>query len=428
MRSTTVSPSMLRLGALVLGLLASFTPASAQWSQVPSIPATPVFSLFTNADTIVAGVDTATYVSTNAGASWQRSSRLTPVVFAVSAAWFRNGRLYACAHGEGLFVSDNLGATWQDYNQGLTGGILNTQFEVDDLQQRGDSLYAATSGAGVYVRGFGPLDTWHHFGEEFEPNQASNVDDLALGGDRLVAIAGDNGALFRRNPGEPEWTISWLDNVGLFPGLQARSAAWSGTGWVVGTNIGVFTSTLGEEPWAFLDLGLGALANEVFATKGHRVFAAFMPTRPSMAVMSFSDDDGASWQSLENLPGAFVFKLGVVGNTLYAARVDGLWARPIGTVSVPAGGPAGNSLRLALAGAQPVRDDVRLRFELAEAGPVVLEVFDVRGRRVAPPIRESFAAGPNEIAWSARDLSPGIYAARLSVRGRSGVVRLVHVR
>jgi len=428
MRFMTVFPRFFLLGGLLFGLLVAAAPASAQWTKVPAIPTTSVYSLFVNADTIVAGVDTATFVSTNAGASWQRSSRVTPVVFAVAAAWFRNGRLYAGAYGQGVFVSDNLGATWQAYNQNLVGGIVDSQFSIDDLQQRGDSLYAATSGAGVYVRGFGPLDTWHHFGEEFEPNQASNVDDLVLGGTRLLAIAGGNGSVFRRDPGDADWTISWLDNVGLVPGLQARSAAWTGTGWVVGTNIGLLRSTLGQEPWTFLDLGLGDLANEVFATDRHRLYAAIMPTRPAESLMLFSDDDGASWQLLEGLPGVFVFKLGVVGNTLFAARADGLWMRPIGTVSATPGGDSSGGLHFALAGANPVTDTARLRFDLAEAGPVSIDVYDVRGRRAGDTIRQPCAAGPNEIGWSAQGLSPGIYAARITAGGRHAVVRIVHVR
>jgi hypothetical protein len=426
MRFMTTSPAILQLGALAFGLLAAAAPASAQWSKVPAIPVTTVYSLFANADTIVAGVDTATYVSTNAGASWQLSARVAASAAAVPGAWFRNGRLYAGTFGQGVFVSDNLGTTWQAYNQGLVGGILNSQLDINDLQQRGDSLYAATAGAGVYVRGFAPADTWHHFGEEFEPNQASVVDDLALGGTRLVAAAGGNGSIFRRDPGEIEWTISWLNNVGLFPGVQVRESAWTGTGWVVGTNIGVFRSALGQEPWTFSDLGLGSLSNEAFATEGHRVFGGF--SIPNAAIMEFSDDDGANWQLLESLLHAFVFRLAVVGNTLYAGRGDGLWVRSIGNVSAPPGGGVASGLQFALAGANPVEDTTRLRFDLPEAGPASIEVFDVRGRRVGPAIRESFAAGPHEITWGARDLSPGVYSAQLSAGNRHAVVRIVHVR
>jgi len=140
MRSMKNSARFLPFVVLVLGLLVAAMPAAAQWSQVPAIPTTNIYGMFSNADTLIAGTDSVLYVSTNAGVTWQRTSRVTSVVFALPAVWFRNGRIYAGAFGQGVFVSDNLGTTWQDYNQGLVGGFQDSQLDVGDLQQRGDSL------------------------------------------------------------------------------------------------------------------------------------------------------------------------------------------------------------------------------------------------------------------------------------------------
>ena len=53
--------------AVVLGLLVAFAgKASAQWSQVPGVPTTDVFSIRTNGDTLVAGVRKDVYISTDA--------------------------------------------------------------------------------------------------------------------------------------------------------------------------------------------------------------------------------------------------------------------------------------------------------------------------------------------------------------------------
>ena len=70
------------------------------------------------------------------------------------------------------------------FNQGLVGGILDSQLDISALEVRGDSLYAGTFGAGVYVRGLSGVSTWSHFGEEFEPNQMSNVNDVVALGER----------------------------------------------------------------------------------------------------------------------------------------------------------------------------------------------------------------------------------------------------
>ena len=64
----------------------------------------------------------------------------------------------------------------------------------------------------------------------------------------------------------------------------------------------------------------------------------------------------------------------------------------------------------------PSAGPVALAFQLAESGPVRLEVVDVSGRRVRSAER-SFAAGPNTWMWDGRDdhgarVAPGSYRVR----------------
>src|SRR5207249_4575937 len=60
-------------GLATLGLAAA--PAFAQWTRGTDIPAIPLFSIFTKGDTIVAGADTAVYLSTNGGVTWSRTAK-----------------------------------------------------------------------------------------------------------------------------------------------------------------------------------------------------------------------------------------------------------------------------------------------------------------------------------------------------------------
>jgi hypothetical protein len=424
-REPFVMTATVRSCILAFSLCATASPAAAQWTRVPEVPASSVFSLFANGDTIVAGTNNRVYVSTNAGATWQLSSQPAANVSAITAVRIRNRRLFAGTFGQGVFISDNLGATWQAFNQGLVGGILNTQLDLSDLQVRGDSLYAATSGAGVYVRSLRGAGTWSHFGEVFEPNQDSNVQALALGGTRLLAAAGSNGEVLRRDPGDAEWTISPLDNLGLHPGLQAASAAFTGGGWVVGTSVGLFRSVAGQEPWTFVNLGIGLLNHSAFATRGRILFAVF--DLVNVALTEFSDDDGATWRLMDAQPNAFVFGLAMSCNDLYAGRADGLWRRSNSTVSVQGdGGPI--RLRFALAEPKPVRDLVRLRFDLPASARASIEVFDAAGRRAAESVQGTWPAGSHEVTLNARGLGAGVYFARLTTGDTHEVVRLVHVR
>src|SRR5262245_6926288 len=409
------------LAALALAVLAA--PSYAQWSRVTELPARDMFTVFANADTIVAGADTLAFVSTDGGATWRPTSR-PGSGFHIQAARLRNGRLFVGTAGQGVFVSNDLGATWQAFNQGLVGGVLDSQLDISNLEARGDSLFAGTFGAGVYVRGFS-ANAWQHFGEVFEPNQASNVDALVLGGSRLLAAGGANGQAFFRDPGAPDWTLTSFDNAGLHPGMSSRQAAWNGHGFVVGTNFGVFRSASGQEPWARFDPQLGALANTSFAARARELFVAF--TTINAAVIEQSSDDGATWQVLESLPNAFVYRLAMSHNELYAGRRDGLWRRATGSTSVPAN-TARVDLGFGVLGRQPVGNAVRLAFDLPEPGHASIEVFDVMGRRVAAPLEQSLSAGPHVVSLDASRLSAGVYQARLSASGRNEVVRLVHTR
>ena len=418
-------PARVRFAVTVLVSLTVASAAQAQWAPVPQVPATTCFSVWAKGDTIAAGADTVAFVSTDAGVTWKQTRKVAAGVTSVEAVRVRDGRLYAGTYGQGVFVSDDLGESWLDYSQGLVGGIANSQLYIADLLIHGDSLYAATAGDGPWVRNLAAPGAWTHFGDVLEPNQASNMNAIATDGTRLLAAAGANGTVFYRDPGQPDWMLSWLDNLGIVAGLSALSALWTGEAWLVGANTGVFRSATGASPWAYTDVGLSPLFVAHFARRDQTVFACF--GNGAGSTIEFSTDDGAGWNVLDSQPFVFTYGLAASGQTLYAARVDGLWRRSIAAVSTP-GIPAPARLGLAVAGPQPVGDEVRLRFSMPEAGRAVLEIFDAAGRRVAERLEEVRPAGPSELAWQARGQAPGVYFARLSAGRLQEVARFVRVR
>jgi len=399
--------------------------ARAQWTQVPEVPTTALFSLFANEDTLAAGADTTVYLSTDGGLTWRHTAKPVAGVGAITAVRVRNGRLYAGTFGQGVLTSDDLGVTWQAFNQGLVGGFLDSQLDIDDFEMRGDTLYVATAGAGVYLRRLVAAGTWQPTGTVFGPEQATDVNAITLGGGRLLASAGSNGEVFRNDRGEADWDISELDNVGLHPGVGATAVTFTGSGWIVGSDIGVFLSSGGQEPWTLVGLGIGSQRWTAFTTRGGHVWAAFVTG--TGAFFGDSGDDGATWKHPLFLPGVFVQDLGLSGNVLYAARGDGLWRRSIEFLAVPPG-PSAAGVSFALAGAQPFRDRTQLRFVLPAAGEASIEVFDVMGRSTGQRITGSFSAGPHDVALDASRLGPGVYAALLVAGGARETLRLVHVR
>ena len=85
---------------------------------------------------------------------------------------------------------------------------------------------------------------------------------------------------------------------------------------------------------------------------------------------------------------------------------------------------------LRLAGRNPSRGPVALRFGLAAPAPVALSIHDPAGRRVRALATGAFAAGEHPVAWDGRDdtgraTAPGLYFARLSIPGFTTTRRIV---
>ena len=147
----------------------------------------------------------------------------------------RNGRLYAGTRRRGVFISDNLGNSWTDFNQGLVGGFGNSQLDIIDLVFRGDSLFLATEGSGAWVRNL-VSGTWHTFGNVFGPAQATNMTFIAAGGSRLLSGGGFNGSAFFRDPGDPDWTETLLFNDRLAPWPASVRSGPAPAGWSAPTS------------------------------------------------------------------------------------------------------------------------------------------------------------------------------------------------
>jgi len=411
--------SRLRVTLFVTALVSLARPASAQWTRVSQIPAVTIFSVSVNGDTIAASADTVVFVSTNTGGTWKRSTKVTTDGLQVQRVKVRNGRIFAGTRRRGVFVSADLGVTWTDFNQGLVGGVDNSQLAIIDMLIQGDSIYVATEGAGAWVRNL-KSGTWQKFGNVFEPAQAAGMTFITAGGSRLLAGGGFDATVFHRDPGQADWTASPLFSNAIGSGVEPVNAIWTGSRWVVGTIAGLFLSATGAAPWTPVDPGAGfPLFIIPFAMHGSDLWAEF---GSSIAV---SHDEGSSWELLESVPFSS-FTLAVQGNTLYASRIDGLFQRSLGEVaSVPKSDP---HLTFAVVGAQPVRHDVRFRFDLPSPARAVIRVYDLAGRRVGAAVDGAYSAGTNEVAWDAQELPPGVYHAHLSVGSRTETVRLVRAR
>jgi len=100
-------------------------------------------------------------------------------------------------------------------------------------------------------------------------------------------------------------------------------------------------------------------------------------------------------------------------------------------VGVPLGNPENIQLMLAQLHPNPVQTGTALHvaFTLPYAGEVIIDMFDVRGRRVAARSAEEVRAGDASVIWKLPTLPSGVYFLRLVANRRGAVTtRLVVVK
>lgn len=96
--------------------------------------------------------------------------------------------------------------------------------------------------------------------------------------------------------------------------------------------------------------------------------------------------------------------------------------------AVNGGVPTLSGVRLAGA-PNPFNPSTTLRFDLAEAGPVTLDVYDTSGRLVERLVDGRRAAGPNAVVWSPGSETPsGIYLVRLRAGSIDRAAKITLVR
>lgn len=89
----------------------------------------------------------------------------------------------------------------------------------------------------------------------------------------------------------------------------------------------------------------------------------------------------------------------------------------------------GTRAELLSASPNPFNPHVTISFELPESGLTRLEIFDVRGARVATLLAEQeLGSGIHRLTWNAHGFPSGIYTARLEGHGMVSRTRLVLLR
>lgn len=155
--------------------------------------------------------------------------------------------------------------------------------------------------------------------------------------------------------------------------------------------------------------------------------------------------DGSSWSivGFPQVPGATQISLhgamaagGECDVWAFGSQDDGTNVSTLAVRLQPSGSPTGTgdnaprwpALRVHQNHPNPFAATTRIAFDMPQRADVVVEVFDVSGRRLRVDRHVSLPAGPNAVELDAGSLPAGIYYYRVSAAGEREAKKMVIVR
>jgi hypothetical protein len=168
------------------------------------------------------------------------------------------------------------------------------------------------------------------------------------------------------------------------------------------------------------------LAYVAYYSAGFKVFDLTDPTRPVLAGQY--DTSRRTGEGFVGAIGAYAYSPD--GNIYVCDVENGLFAFAVAPVVASTAPDAAAPFELAQNAPNPFNPVTTIPFELARAGRVTLDVYDVAGRRVRSLADGDLAAGLHQRSWDGRDdagraVASGVYFYRLKAAGRSETRRML---
>lgn len=381
------------------------------------------------------------------------------------ALWHQEdpNRLLGGSQFNGLRRSVDGGLTWSNATTGLldTGGSSANAPFLNSLERNpfnSDTLFAI-GGSGVWLSSnFGqswqlrpvPADRWSFQSNArgtVRPSLASprviwagyEMDPFDNGGDDVVGqlhVSTNAGATFRPVP-TPTMAPGFLSGLATHPTEDSTAfALFSSSG-----RAKILRTTDLGETWTdlsgFSDGPSGTLSMRGFPDVAVHDLVVLPGATEVLWVgteigLFVSEDDGETWSFANNgLPAVSIWRMRVVGDeVVLATHGRGVWAVPLNAAIATAAEPTDalpTTTSLLSAYPNPFRTQVAIPYELDGPAPVRMDVFDLRGRRVATLVDAKQPGGRHVALWNADAAAAGSYVIRLSAGGHTStrtVVRL----
>lgn len=390
------------------------TPAFAQqWARVEGLPEVQITALYSNGgDSLYAAGPTKIYFTFNGGMSWDSSAVLSPTLDDyITDITQLKGRLFASTINDGIFYSSNGGFNFYQDNIGLSGTGAHS---VSMLAVRGDSIYAATYGAGVFVKKKDPAAIWLSYNAGLP---WGTVESIVADGNNLIAGAGANARLSMRSTSEAVWTetpfADFNGNINSFLGAVRHDDVLLGAGMN-----GFYRSEDDGETWTYFNPGFGFTSSAGFVRDGNRTYA-LLNKSGLKAALFYTNDKGETWVPFQPVPrGTVGYDIALCAKTLYAAHGDGLWY--LQTVTDVPERPVAAKPSFEQIFPNPASDEAKVKFTLPQASLATLTLYDGQGNLVRNLHQAELPSGTHNLEVSISDLPSGMYYCTLTTaQGRA---------
>lgn len=286
------------------------------------------------------------------------------------------------------------------------------------------------------IDGGGNLDADPRFADADGPDDMTGTadDDLRLrgpgGSGYSPAIdAGDNNAV----PVDLTTDLAGLDRFIDVPGVPDTGdgsapivdmGAYESSSAPLPVELTAFTA-VADGPAAVLSWTTASEQNNAGFEVQHRAGPVQASSREAWTTLGFIEGHGTTTQSRRYDYRAEALSPGPHSFRLRQIDTDGT-TQPSEVVSVTVRTP--DRLALAPPAPNPARGHTTIRYTLPQRTEVRLEVYDVRGRRVATLAAGRQEAGQQEVVYDAHRLPSGFYFVRLAAKGTVRTQKIAIVR
>jgi photosystem II stability/assembly factor-like uncharacterized protein len=380
---------------------------SAQWVRVSDVTEM-AYSFAQSGNALYVGGDTRIFRSLDGGENWNPATPFPHDAGGVLSMTVWRNMLIAGTMVHGVFASSDHGDTW------LRIGSGDPRMNITTLLVHNDTLYAGTDGSGVYAVGLQQPGVWRELNDGLFWRVSYTINTLYATPTHLLAGAGYNGHIFRREAGTETWTDLLVDER-YANDLTAFAFHIHGDALLLGGNAGIYRGGMDAAEWSYVGVSALPLLDVIgFAEHGGKLYAGVQRGGDYFVAKSY--DGGGSWIVTDH-EFALLFGLTVHGNTLYAAREDGLWKRPVEDSQHADAPILTTAVHITGLYPQPASTVATISFSVVQPGNHTLTVVDMLGREVARISEGSVGSGTQLRSFSTADLPTGVYMLHLDASG-----------